>query len=194
VTVVKKGVSADSSFDSAAAELAVPAHPAAPAGLTGVNETCPDAGDGGITGVDDTMEYRLATTSEWTSVGSGAAEITGLPEGTYYVRYKAVTSGSPAFASAYAAVTVATAEAPSPEAQPAASADYENEKLTGLTAEAGYGIGGTDYTADGSGKLRLKKLVWHDRRHCEEGQRHDYRGQHGPKPDACRPAGSTGFR
>ncbi|MEA4893896.1 MAG: InlB B-repeat-containing protein [Oscillospiraceae bacterium] len=61
ISIVKKGVSADSSFDSAAAALTVPARPSAPTGLAAVDETYPNAGDGKITSVDETMAYKVST-------------------------------------------------------------------------------------------------------------------------------------
>ena len=108
VSVVKKGVSANSSFDSAAAILAVPARPAGPTGLLVVEETATGAGDGKITGVSDTMEYKLSSASSWTAVVSGTTEITELDGGSYFVRYQAITSGSPAFASTETPITVGT--------------------------------------------------------------------------------------
>ena len=97
----------------------------------------------------------LSTASDWVSVAAETTEITGLDDGTYYVRYEAATSGSTAFASAYIAVAVGTTGA-TPETQPTAAADYPNEKLTGLTASSVYDIGGTEYTADVSGEIAIQ--------------------------------------
>lgn len=152
LSVVKKGISSDYSFDSQAATLNVPARAAAPTTPAGIDEAYPGAGDGQITGVSDTMEYKLSSSSGWTSVGSGVKTITGMDDGIYYVRYRAVTSGSPSFASAYVSVTVGTTGT-TPETKPAAAPNYTEEKLTGLTAGSEYDVGGTPYTADGSGEI-----------------------------------------
>ncbi|MEA4894600.1 MAG: S-layer homology domain-containing protein [Oscillospiraceae bacterium] len=154
LSIVKKGAAANSSFDSAAATLIVPARPSAPTGLTAVDESYSGAGDGKITGVDETMVYKVSTASDWTAVVSGATEIAGLDDGTYYVRYQAVASGSPAFASAYVTITIGTTGA-APEIQPAASINYPGEKLSSLTAGSEYDIGGMAYTADVSGEIAI---------------------------------------
>jgi uncharacterized repeat protein (TIGR02543 family) len=106
LSVVKNAVPSDYSFDSTPAVINIPARPAAPTTPAGVDETSSGAGDGQITGVNDTMEYKLAAASDWTPVESGATVITGLSQGTYHVRYRAVITGSPAFAGDYAAVVV----------------------------------------------------------------------------------------
>jgi hypothetical protein len=61
----------------------------APTGLTGKAPTSTDNNDGKITGVNDTMEYKLSTDSEWIPVTTEATEITNLSAGTYHVRYAA---------------------------------------------------------------------------------------------------------
>jgi uncharacterized repeat protein (TIGR02543 family) len=68
---------------------------APPAGLDGVAPTSKDDNDGKIIGVSDTMEYKLATDTEWISVSEDATEITGLAAGTYQVRYAAKTGYNP---------------------------------------------------------------------------------------------------
>ncbi len=62
----------------------------APVGLIGINETFNGECDGQITGVDDTMEYKLSTDQTYTAVSTGEISITGLAPGTYNIRYKAV--------------------------------------------------------------------------------------------------------
>ena len=61
--------------------------PAAPTGLTSTRCTTSANNDGTISGVNDTMEYRLSGGS-WTSVSSGATTATGLTNGVYEVRVK----------------------------------------------------------------------------------------------------------
>lgn len=74
----------------------------APEGLKGVAPTTDGGSDGKITGTTADMEYSTDTafTSPIPCVGT---EITGLVEGTYYVRYKATTTLEP---SHYATVKV----------------------------------------------------------------------------------------
>lgn len=60
---------------------------APPAGLIAVPCTTDAQNDGMITGVDPSMEYKSANTTEWTSVTGDA--VTGLSPGTYHVRTKA---------------------------------------------------------------------------------------------------------
>lgn len=78
--------------------LAVPARPAAPSGVTAVQPAAP-SGTGGIDGVSAEMEYSGGTT--WTPCTGGS--VSGLAPGTYSVRYIATSS---AFASASAQVTI----------------------------------------------------------------------------------------
>jgi hypothetical protein len=61
---------------------------AAPTGLAASVPTTVDGADGRIAGTTDEMEYKLAAGDSWTSCA--ASETTGLPAGTYSVRYKAV--------------------------------------------------------------------------------------------------------
>ena len=55
-------------------------------------ETVSGKKDGGITGVDGTMEWRAQGAAEYQAVGEGTAELTGLAAGTYEVRYQAKTN------------------------------------------------------------------------------------------------------
>ena len=59
----------------------------APTGLAATIASSSTAADGTISGVDDTMEYQKEGDTEWTAVGSGQTEISGLTSGTYSVRY-----------------------------------------------------------------------------------------------------------
>ena len=75
---------ADDSTDAVTAAWSIgKATQEAPNGLIGVAPTT-EGGDGKITGVDATMEYR-ATTGNYTVCPDG--EITGLSAGNYFVRY-----------------------------------------------------------------------------------------------------------
>lgn len=59
----------------------------APTGLTAIRPTTAANNDGKITGVNDAMEYKLDTASDYTAVIG--AQITALVPATYKVRYKA---------------------------------------------------------------------------------------------------------
>ncbi|AFM43339.1 cell wall-binding protein [Desulfosporosinus acidiphilus SJ4] len=63
----------------------------APTGLTGITPTTAANNDGKITGVSDSMEYRLQGAATFTPVTALATEITDLAAGTYQVRYAART-------------------------------------------------------------------------------------------------------
>ncbi|MGI6031380.1 MAG: S-layer homology domain-containing protein [Eubacteriales bacterium] len=69
--------------------------------VQGVDTTYIDTEDGKITGVDDTMEYRKDGDTSFTPVTG--TEITGLPAGKYFVRYKETENWNP---SAEATVTI----------------------------------------------------------------------------------------
>ena len=93
---------------SAAVALTIPARPAAPSGLTAVNETAEGKHDGQITGVTTAMEYKLSTTDEWTACTG--TTLTNLAPGTYEVRVKGRDSS---FTGNAAQVTIATESEPS---------------------------------------------------------------------------------
>lgn len=76
----------------------------APTGVAATNETVANANDGTITGVNDTQEYKLSTSSTWISVPAGQNTVTGLGDGTYQVRVKATATTA---ASASVSVTIA---------------------------------------------------------------------------------------
>ena len=61
--------------------------------VSGTNETIDGKGDGKITGVDNTMEYRKEGEISYTAVSG--SEVTGLHDGIYYVRYAAKTYYNP---------------------------------------------------------------------------------------------------
>lgn len=93
LSIVKKG-DGETTIDSVAQSLEVPARTGAPENVTAVRESISGGNDGKITGVDSTMEYKLSSSAEWTKVTG--TEITNLVPGTYTVRYAA---GDLAFAS-----------------------------------------------------------------------------------------------
>ena len=101
----KTGKWADDSTDAVTAAWSIgKATQEAPNGLIGVAPTTEGGGDGKITGVDATMEYR-ATTGNYTVCPDG--EITGLSAGNYFVRYAGDNNH---FASSDTVVTVGDGE------------------------------------------------------------------------------------
>ena len=99
IQVVKKGDGTTTS-DSEAQIIDV-TQAATPAGLGKTDCTTTAQNDGTITNVDNTMEYRLSTASQW--IGITGTEVTGLVNGTYDVRVKA---NGTVLASAIATVTI----------------------------------------------------------------------------------------
>lgn len=99
IQVVKKGDGTTTS-DSEAQIIDV-TQAAQPAGIGTTDCTTPAQNDGTITNVENTMEYRMSTASEWTEITG--TEVTGLVNGTYYVRVKA---DGTVLASAAATVTI----------------------------------------------------------------------------------------
>lgn len=73
------------------AEITIPARPCAPS-ASASDETVHNKNDGRISGVTAAMEWKAAG-GTYTAVTAGQASngITGLPDGTYYVRYMAVS-------------------------------------------------------------------------------------------------------
>ena len=101
----KTGKWADDSTDAVTAEWSIgKATQEAPNGLIGVAPT-EEGGDGKITGVDATMEYRAE--SETIYIACIGIEIENLPAGNYFVRY---AEDNNHFASSDAAVTVGNGE------------------------------------------------------------------------------------
>ena len=76
--------------------------PAAPTGLTGTAPTTDGGSDGKISGVDSTMEHSNKSSFASATDCSGT-EVTGLSEGTYYVRVKETETHE---AGVYATVSV----------------------------------------------------------------------------------------
>ena len=85
IQVVKKG-DGTATVDSDVQIIDV-TQAAQPAGLGKTDCTTAAQNDGTVTGVDSTMEYRLSTASEWTSISGNT--VAGLANGTYEVRVKA---------------------------------------------------------------------------------------------------------
>lgn len=83
---------------------------AAPISVVKTDCTTSANNDGTITGVTDTMEYKLSTADTYIPVPTDATTITGLTSGTYYVRVKATETVS---ASEYVTLTIA-AVSPAP--------------------------------------------------------------------------------
>ncbi|MEQ3215634.1 InlB B-repeat-containing protein, partial [Hominifimenecus microfluidus] len=82
----KTGKWADGSTDAVTAAWSIgKATQEAPNGLTGVAPTTEGGSDGKITGVDSTMEYRMAGESSYTACCG--TEIENLSAGNYFVRY-----------------------------------------------------------------------------------------------------------
>ncbi|MCI2000550.1 MAG: S-layer homology domain-containing protein [Clostridia bacterium] len=143
VSIVKKGDNITSS-DSDEQVLTIPSRPSTPT-ATGVNETYSGGKDGKITGVDGTMEYSTDQ-KNWTSITE--SELTGLPNGTYYVRVKAVTNGeNKSFASKIETVTVGSDDSVQQET-PNIQFDFKNGQITGFTTGAAYTINGKTTTMD----------------------------------------------
>ena len=99
IQVVKKGDGTTTS-DSEAQIIDV-TQAAQPTGIGKSDCTTSAQNDGTITDVDNTMEYRLSTASEW--IGITGTEVTGLVNGTYEVRVKA---NGTVLASAAATITI----------------------------------------------------------------------------------------
>ena len=99
IQVVKKG-DGTATADSDAQIIDV-TQAAQPAGIGKTDCTTAAQNDGTITGVDSTMEYRLSSASEWTSISGNT--VSGLANGTYDVRVKA---DGTVLASAAATVTI----------------------------------------------------------------------------------------
>ncbi|MDG0810630.1 DUF4073 domain-containing protein [Cohnella rhizosphaerae] len=148
LSIIKVG-NGTSTTNSAPQTLDVPARPTAPTGVGKTDETSA-GGDGTLTGVTSTLEYKKGAAGSWTPIIG--TTVTGLAPDTYYVRTAATST---AFASEATSVTVGAFTA-SPETTPTALISYSDEMLTGLTAGADYLIGGVSKTADGSGKLAIE--------------------------------------
>ena len=99
IQVVKKG-DGTATADSDAQIIDV-TQAAIPVGIGKTDCTTAAQNDGTITGVDSTMEYRLSSASEWTSISGNT--VSGLANGTYDVRVKA---NGTVLASEVAAVTI----------------------------------------------------------------------------------------
>ena len=121
--------------------------PAAPAALTGTAPTSEADDDGIISGCSPEMEYSLTPDFSQPTPCTGT-EITGLPSGTYYVRYRETDTHKPGEP---AAVVVPPYNAPDPAAAPVftpAGGIYTGPQSVTITcATEGVVI---HYTTDGS--------------------------------------------
>ena len=80
ISVMRNG---DEKLDSETQTIQV-TKPNAPAATA---QNCINGNDGKLTGVNNTMEYRISGAGSWTAIDS--SEVTGLAAGSYEVRYKA---------------------------------------------------------------------------------------------------------
>ena len=103
--------------------------------VTTVSETIKGQANGKITGVTSAMEYRKEGDSKYTSVSGN--EITGLPAGTYFVRYKEDENHT---ASEETKVTVA---------------EGRQLKITVPTEQTGYELTIDKDTSDWHGEVKL---------------------------------------
>lgn len=133
----------------------------APTSLKGIAPTSEDNNDGRITGVDDTMEYRLQGEDKWTKVEKDATEITGLAAGTYEVRCAAKGGYN-----AGAAVEVEVPEYEAPKYVITFSVDGDNGTLTAAVEGEGIESGaeikqGKEivFTAEAAEGYRVKQWV-----------------------------------
>lgn len=101
VQVKKPATDANTKLDSDIQSIDV-TKSATPTGVTGVACTTSANNDGKLQNVTAAMEYKKSDASNWTDCGG--TEVTGLADGTYYVRVKATDT---ALASDYVEVTVA---------------------------------------------------------------------------------------
>lgn len=88
LSIVRKSQN-DDYMDSGAYLLNMPKRPEAPK-ITGTDESIYGRNDGSISGVDDTMEYKLALPAKWTDCKG--ISIDKLSPGIYEVRVKATSS------------------------------------------------------------------------------------------------------
>ena len=86
IQVKKPATDPDTRLDSEVQSIDV-TQAAKPIGVTGAACTTTDNDDGKMKNVDSTMEYRKSDAASWTPVSG--PEVTGLSDGTYYVRVKA---------------------------------------------------------------------------------------------------------
>ena len=89
LTVSLRTAGSGAAVASAAADINIPARPAAPGGITTEDESYSGAGDGSVTGLDATMEYNAGL--GWTGC---TGDLTGLSAGDISVRFRAVAGSS----------------------------------------------------------------------------------------------------
>ncbi len=86
IEIIKKG-DGNQWEDSNPCTVSIPQRPQVPADIKAVGESAQNAKDGKLTGLDNTMEYRRAGSSQWIPVEEST--LTNLAPGTYEVRYRA---------------------------------------------------------------------------------------------------------
>lgn len=111
-----------------------------PEGLSAVNPTTLANNDGKITGVSALMEYQKSGETGWTPVTG--TEITGLSNGSYYVRYAARSNYN---ASEWAELTLTECTG-TPEETPTAVFDAATRTLSGTQSGQKYRIDGGPWT------------------------------------------------
>jgi hypothetical protein len=142
--IVHKSLDSAKYVSSASQTLQVGGRPETPAASSLTYKATAD-GKIEISGVTEAMEYQIGT-EPWTAV-TGSSLLTE-PGTEVKIRIKAVEGQTPS--SATLSVT-----APAAEATPAAQADLDNGKLTGLTAGQSYLINGTSYQAGTDGTIAI---------------------------------------
>ena len=133
-----------------------------PTGVTGVACTTSDNNDGKLQNVTADMEYKKSDESNWTDCGG--AEVTGLTNGTYYVRVKATGT---ALASAPVEVTVA-AYSPTPHTHCICGGDTDvgdHTTHTNVTYQPWDGTSAIDYGDDNTAYVCLRitsrfRIAW----------------------------------
>ncbi|MDE6664468.1 MAG: leucine-rich repeat protein [Lachnospiraceae bacterium] len=155
ISIIKVG-DGTTTDDSVEQPLDIPARPAAPTGVKGVDESAEGAENGKITGVNNTMVYQMEGESSWKPVIGNT--ISGLKPGTYYVCYKAIAGQS--FRSEPEEITIYEYEpepGKTPADKPEARIDYVNETLTGLISGADYLINDKETTKNSDGTITISE-------------------------------------
>lgn len=123
----------------------------APTTISATAESVRGHADGQLTGLADTMEYRVEGASSWTAVPSGATSVTGLVAGTYHVRYAELAN--------YLASPAVTATV-DPGAEPTYTLSITPASTTLAGLEYGYATGSTSaFTVKNIGNSRVTGLA-----------------------------------
>lgn len=144
VSIVRKARD-ESYVDSVAQNLVIPARPLPPTGVTAVDATGPEEGDGKLTGLREGMQYQLPGEEEWNS--ADWEEIPWLEPGVYGVRFDYTLES---FVSEAIRLTIGVTEPdPVPEETPSIGIDYGEELLTGFDLFLEYEINGEEVFPSG---------------------------------------------